>query len=73
MHLRVDSDIRLVLYVYFFSFTACLLPSPHVEYLVSCTGKALTDEKLATTVRVDMEERLDAPNLCRDHTLMLFV
>ena len=33
-----------------------------VEYLCSCTEKALTDERLAITVRVDMEERLDASN-----------
>ena len=45
LHLRVDNDIDsyidLVLYVYFFSFTACCLPCALVEYLDSCTGKAL--------------------------------
>ena len=52
----------LCIYVYFFSFTACWLPCPLVEYLGSCTGKALPDQRLAITVRVDMEERTDAPN-----------
>ena len=63
MHLRVDCDINLVLMcIPLVSLLAdCFVLLYIIEHLGSCTGKVLTEERLAS-LRVHMEERLDAPS-----------
>ena len=54
-------SILLFMYISVVLLLADCIVLTLAEHLGFCTGKALTDERLAS-LRVDIEERLDAPN-----------